>query len=303
MTVSHRPDWVDESLYPFTSHVIEIDGNTVHYVDEGPETAPSATLLFLHGNPTWSFVYRDVIRDLRGQFRCIALDYPGFGLSGESDEYTALPDDHTRIVTAFIDRLDLTDLTLVAHDWGGPIGLAAIARDRSRFTGVVLANTWAWPVTALHVKIMSYVMGGPVGALLIRHLNLFVNVMIPAGHKLRKPSDAEMNHYRNALDTGRRRQGSSIFPRQLTAGHDFLAAVADALPDLATLPALIIWADADIAFGDAELKRWESTFADHHIEIIHGASHFVQSDAPDQFAAAIRAWFDTRGSDTRGAAG
>ena len=106
------------------------------------------TLLLLHGNPTWSFLYRDVIRALRDEFRCVALDYPGFGLSSPRPGYRCLPEEHTHVVTAFVDALGLSGVTLVAHDWGGPIGLATVEQRPTAFDRLVLANTWDWPIGA-----------------------------------------------------------------------------------------------------------------------------------------------------------
>lgn len=100
-----------------------------------------------------------------------------------------------------------------------------------------------------------------------------------------------MGHYQKALDNPARRDASAVFPRELTASRAFLAEVEAGLPAIADMPALIIWGgDADIAFRSDELRRWEQTFADHRTVIAHGAGHFVQSDAPEQFAAAIRDW-------------
>src|SRR5262249_2744327 len=96
-----RPAWVNDELFPFESRFLELDGHVVHYVDEGS----GPTLLLLHGNPTWSFEYREVIRALRGQFRCVALDYPGFGLSSPRPGYRYLPEEHAQVVTAFVDAL------------------------------------------------------------------------------------------------------------------------------------------------------------------------------------------------------
>src|SRR4029453_5612281 len=92
-----RPDWVSAELFPFTSRFLDIDGHWGTSVDEG--TGPA--LLFLHGNPVWSFVYRDVIRALRGQFRCVAVDYPGFGLSSAADGYRYTPPEHAAVVERF----------------------------------------------------------------------------------------------------------------------------------------------------------------------------------------------------------
>jgi haloalkane dehalogenase len=109
-----RPDWFDEDLFPFESHSLEIDGSVVHYVDEG-ESVP---LLMLHGNPTWSFLYRKLISGLSGTFRCIALDYPGFGLSTAPRGYTYTAAEHSAVVEGFVDQLGLDDIVLVVQDLG-----------------------------------------------------------------------------------------------------------------------------------------------------------------------------------------
>ncbi|MDR3661210.1 MAG: alpha/beta fold hydrolase [Mycobacterium sp.] len=292
MVVTERPAWVDDELFPFECRFLTIDGHRVHYIDEGS----GPTLLFLHGNPTWSFDYRDVITSLRQDFRCIAVDYPGFGLSTAAPRYRYLPTDHTQVIGAFVESLALTEVTLVAHDWGGPIGLATVQQHRQAFDRLVLTNTWAWPVADPLVQVMSHVMGSPIGRLLIRQLNVFVNVMIPVGHRLTKPTNKEMAHYQQALDSPARREASAVFPREITASRVFLAEVEQGLVDIAALPTLIIWGDADFAFGNKELRRWQQTFTDHRTVIIKGAGHFVPSDAPEQFAEAIRDWHNPSGS-------
>lgn len=286
MVAAHRPSWVDDRLFPFESRFIDIDGHRIHYVDEG--TGP--TLLFLHGNPTWSFDYSQVIDTLRAGFRCIAVDYPGFGLSEAAPGYRYLPTEHVQVIDTFVQNLALNSVTLIAHDWGGPIGLATVQRRPATFDRLVLTNTWAWPVEAPLVQVMSHVLGSPIGRLLIRQLNLFVNVMIPVGHRLTKPSGAQMSHYQKALDSPARREASAVFPREITASRAFLAEVNAGLADIAALPALIIWGDADFAFGNDELRRWEQILTAHQTVIIKGAGHFVPSDAPEQFAVAIRRW-------------
>jgi haloalkane dehalogenase len=286
MTVTERPAWVDAELYPFESRFIDIDGHHIHYIDEGS----GPTLLFLHGNPTWSFDYSKVIVSLRSEFRCVAVDYPGFGLSAAAPGYRYLPSEHAQAICGFVDALGLSGATLVAHDWGGPIGLATMQQRPEAFNRLVLTNTWAWPVTDPLVQIMSLVMGSPLGRLAIRQLNLFVNVMIPVGHRLTKPTGEQMAHYQKALDSPARREASAVFPREITASRAFLSEIDAGLPDIAALPTLIIWGDADFAFGNAELQRWEETFTDHQTVVIKGAGHFVPSDAPEQFATAIRNW-------------
>ncbi len=225
-----RPAWVDDTLFPFTSRFVDVDGNVVHYVDEGD----GPTIVFLHGNPTWSFVYRDVIAALRNRYRCIAPDYPGFGLSQARTGYGSLPEEHAQAVVGFLDALALDDVTLVVQDWGGPIGMWAALERPARVSRMVIGNTWAWPVNGdRHFEMFSALMGGPPGRWLIERANLLVRVMIPTGHRLRKVTSAELAQYRAALDTRERRRASAIFPRQIIAGKAFLTGIAARLGELA----------------------------------------------------------------------
>lgn len=284
---SARPAWVDDDLFPFESRFIDIDGHNVHYVDEG--TGP--TLLLLHGNPTWSFLWRDVISALRGDFRCIALDYPGFGLSTARSGYRYRPEEHAELVTGVVDALGLEGVTLVGQDWGGPIGLAAAQRRPGVFDRLVLANTWAWPVNGvLHFEAFSRIAGGSPMRFLVRQFNVLVNVFIPTGHRRRTLTDAEMMHYRRALATPERRQACAVLPGRVLASHAFFADLEAGLADLAHLPTLIVWGDADIAFRAQERERLENTFPDHETVIVEGAGTYVESDAPEAFVAAIRGW-------------
>lgn len=284
---SMRPGWVDNTLFPFESRFLDIDGHTVHYVDEGS----GPTLLFLHGNPTWSFLWREVIAALREDFRCIALDYPGFGLSTPKPGYRYLPEEHADVVTGFVDAFALEGVTLVGQDWGGLIGLAVAQRRPGVFERLVLANTWAWPVNGvLHFEAFSHIVGNPVSRLLIRQFNLLVNAFIPTGHRRRKPTEAEMNHYRRALDTPQRRQASAVLPGRVLASREFFTEVEAKLPAIAHLPTLIVWGDADIAFRPQERRRLEATFTDHKTVIVEGAGTYVESDAPEEFITAIRDW-------------
>lgn len=292
MAVTERPAWVDDELFPFESRFMDVDGHRIHYVDEGS----GPTLLFLHGNPTWSFDYREIISSLRSEFRCIAVDYPGFGLSVAAPGYRYLPAEHAQVIGWFVEALSLSEVTLVAHDWGGPIGLTVVQQHPKAFDRLVLTNTWAWPVNTPLIQAMSYVMGGPVGRVLIQQFNFFVNVMIPIGHRLTKPTARQMAHYRNALGSPARREGSAVFPREITASRAFLADAEAGLRGLAALPTLILWGDADFAFGEADLQRWQRILTNQKTVIVKGAGHFVPSEAPEQFAAAIRDWHASPGA-------
>ncbi|MCV7420719.1 alpha/beta fold hydrolase [Mycobacterium yunnanensis] len=282
-----RPTWVDDDLFPFESRFVDVDGNDVHYVDEGS----GPTLLMLHGNPTWSFLWREVIAELRQDFRCVALDLPGFGLSTARPGYRYLPEEHAEVVTGFVDAMRLGDVTLVGQDWGGPIGLAAAQRRPGAFERLVLVNTWAWPVNGtLHFEAFGRIVGGLPMRFLVRRFNLLVNAFIPTGHRRRTPAAAEMTHYRRALDTPERRQACAVLPGQVLGSRAFLEELESGLELLADLPTLIIWGDADFAFRAQERARLEEVFPRHETVIVDGAGIYVESDAPEEFVAAIRDW-------------
>ena len=288
--MSAAPEWLDRSMYPFADATRDVAGHRIHYIDEGR----GPTLLMLHGNPTWSFVWRRVVTDLADRFRCVAPDLPGFGLSETPPGFDGRPASIAEVLAAFVRDLDLHEVILVAQDWGGPIGLHVVEQMPDRFAGLVIGNTWAWPVTGdPHFERFSSLMGGPVGAWLIRRANLFVNAMIPIGHKRRRLSRVEMRQYRKALSSPARRQASAVLPREIVHSADFLARVEAGLPALRDLPTLLLWADRDIAFRRAELDRWRRELPDATVVKIAGAGHFAPSDAPEEFAAAIRAWHAT----------
>jgi haloalkane dehalogenase len=271
-------------LFPFESRFLDADGARVHYIDEGS----GPTLVLLHGNPSWSFVYRHVIRALRGEFRCVALDLPGFGLSEPPPGYGYTPAEHAGIVATALGALDVRDACLVAHDWGGPIGLRAMLDTGSRISRVVLGNTWAWPVNGdLHFEWFSRLMGGPIGRWGNRRFCLFVNGVLPASMRRGKPLPEVMQAYRAPFDPPRMRTPLSIFPAQILGARDWLGALAGDL-EVWTGPASFLWPDDDIAVRARELARWQKMWPHATAESIPRCGHFLWEDAPDDAVSALR---------------
>jgi haloalkane dehalogenase len=281
-----RPPWLSEQLYPFESHYAELDGARVHYVDEGS----GPTLLLLHGNPTWSFLYRDLIKGLRDRLRCIAPDYPGFGLSRAAPGYGYMPAEHARVLERFVEQLDLSDVTMMVQDWGGPIGFAVATRQPHRFARFVIGNTWAWPKSDPGTQLFSRLLGGPIGGYLILQRNFFVEQIIPRGVKRRKLPKAVMDAYRGPFPSPESRRPVHIFPREILGSRPFLAELERGLPAVADKPALLVWPTKDVAFKDPERRRWEALFPNHRTVLLEGAGHYIQEDAPEEIVAAIREW-------------
>ena len=284
--MTERPAWVPQDLYPFADHYADAGGARVHFVDEGG----GPPLLLLHGNPTWSFLYRDVIKGLSDRFRCVAPDHPGFGLSRAPAGYGFTPAEHAAVLEALVLQLDLRDVTLMVQDWGGPIGLAVATRHPDRFARFVIGNTWAWPKSDVGTQLFSRFLGGPAGRRLILGRNLFVERLLPGGVRRRKLSETVMDAYRGPFPDPRSRLPTYVFPREILHSRAFLAEVERGLPALADRPALIVWPTKDVAFRDTERKRWEQIFHRHRTVTLEGAGHFIQEDAPDEIVAAIRDW-------------
>jgi haloalkane dehalogenase len=281
-----RPGWVPDELFPFESKFAEIGGARVHYVDEGS----GPPLLLLHGNPTWSFLYRDIIKGLRDRYRCIAPDYPGFGLSAAPAGYGFTPLEHAEIVEELVQELDLSGITMMVQDWGGPIGFSVATRNPDRFAAFVIGNTWAWPQSDRSTQLFSRFMGGRVGGYLILHRNVFVERLIPSGVKRKKLSPEVMNAYRGPFAAVESRRPVHVFPREILASRPFLAQVERGLPALADRPALIVWGDRDVAFREPAMRRWEELFPNHRTVRLEGAAHYIQEEAADEIADAIRDW-------------
>ncbi len=187
-------------------------------------------------------------------------------------------------------ELDLRDVTMMVQDWGGPIGFAVATRHPDRFAAFVIGNTWAWPKTDLPTQLFSRLLGGPVGRHLILRHNFFVERAIPGSMKRKRLSEAVMDAYRAPFPTVESRRPAAVFPREILRSVDFLADVERGLPKLRDRPALLVWPTKDIAFRDAERRRWESVFPDHRTILLEGAGHYIQEEAPDEIVAAIRAW-------------
>ena len=131
---------IDSSLYPFKSHSLDLDSYRYHYLDEGQ----GETLLMLHGNPTWSFYYRNLILDLKKTYRCVVPDHMGMGKSDKPQNYPYTLSQHIDNLVALVSELSLKDITLVVHDWGGAIGMGFAVRYPEKVKRLILFNTAAF---------------------------------------------------------------------------------------------------------------------------------------------------------------
>ena len=276
--------WVDRRLYPFQSRFMDVDGGRMHYVDEGS----GAPIVMLHGTPTWSFLYRHLITALARDHRVIAPDHIGFGLSEKPGEWSYRPADHARNIATLIDRLGLTDVTLVVHDFGGPIGLSYAIERPENVHALVLFNTWMWSLAGTTAEKASRFMAGPIGRFLYRQLNLSPRLLVKAafGDK-RKLTPQVHRHYVDAFPSAAVRQGPWVLARELIGSTDWYESLWQRRERIAEKPALLLWGMKDPTFGPDALVRWQEVFRDARVIEFADAGHFVQEEAPHEAARAI----------------
>jgi len=278
---------IDKTLFPFESRFLTVpSGAKIHYVDEGS----GPVLLLLHGNPTWSFLYRKIISELKNNFRCIAPDYPGFGLSqAPNASYGFTPEEHMKTIKELVEALDLEDITLMMQDWGGPIGFGLAQSDPKRYSGFVIGNTFAWPLNSLGQKLFSHTMGGIIGRSLALSCNGIVHFFMRKGvtHRL---DDQTYAMYMAPFHSIKSRSPTYIFPRELRRIGGFLSRVENNMVRIATKPALIVWGEKDFAFKTYERNKFEQIFSNHQTILLPDAGHFIQEDSPQQICKAIRSW-------------
>lgn len=282
------PDWLDRNEYPFASHYFDSPAGRMHYVDEGS----GEVVLMLHGNPAWSFLYRKLIKQLSGQYRCIAPDYIGFGLSSKPYEWSYLPEDHAKNIAALVAHLGLKNITLVVNDWGGPIGMHYAVNHPGNIKRLIVLNTWAWPVDDdFHYTSFSGMMGGPIGRFLIRHFNFFANsfMRVAFGDKSKLSPHAHA-HYRNALPTKESRKGSWVFPRRIIHSTPWLGEIWSKIGTLKDKPTLFVWGMKDVAFREKELQRWQTALPNSSTLRLPTVGHFVSEEAPEELGQAAAAF-------------
>jgi len=132
--------WLDTSEYPFTSNFFDINGHKLHYIDEGQ----GETILFVHGTPSWGFDFRNIIKILKANFRCLAIGHIGFGLSDKPEHYDYSTDNHSKSLEKFVLENNLENIALVVHDFGGPIGLNFAIKYPDKIKNIVIINSWLW---------------------------------------------------------------------------------------------------------------------------------------------------------------
>lgn len=291
------PDWLDRTEYPFVPKKFALPAGTMSYLDEGS----GSPVVFVHGNPSWSFEFRRVIKRLAASHRCIAPDHLGFGLSDKPPEWDYLPESHANNFAMILDSLDLRNITLVVGDWGGPIGLSYALDHPDRIENIVVTNSWLWSVAGdWYYRAFSGFMGGAVGRSLIRRRNFFAKSVVRSvfGDKAKLTAIVK-HHFTAPLASQSERKGSWVFPGQIIGSSDWLARLWERRDALRGKVRTLAWGMKDIAFREKELAIWSQEFPEARVVRFPTAGHFLAEEVPEELANEINAACNTAGEGGR----
>jgi len=275
------------AIYPFAQHSLEVAGGTINYVDEGA----GPVVLMLHGNPSWSFLYRRLIADLCRDHRVIVPDHLGCGLSSKPQDYPYRLTNHIDNVAALVRHLGITEADLVVHDWGGAIGFGYAVRRELELRRIVIFNTAAFLSRHLPLRIglCKIPLAGDVA---IRGLNGFA--LGATYMAVARPLDAMVRHgfvlpygsWHDRIANLRFVQDIPMWP-----GHPTWP-VIDAIDQQLSLfrhtPVRIRWGGQDWCFNLHFLEQWLQRLPDADVTLLDHASHYVLEDAHEYCVPAVR---------------
>ncbi len=267
----------------------------MHYVDEGDRDAPP--VLMVHGNPTWSFYYRNLVKGLSDQYRTVAVDHLGCGLSDKPSDYDYCLQDHIDNLVSLVERLDLQNVTLVAHDWGGSIGLGALQKLRERFSKIVLFNTAAFPPPYIpfRIRVCRWPLIGKIG---LQGFNMFAKAAITMATER---SDGLPKEVAEGLlapyDSWPNRIATYKFVKDipLSSSHrtwEVLERIEAGLPELSSLPIRLIWGMKDWCFRPECLDRLVSHWPNADVTKFENGGHYIVEDEPEKVVTMVREFMD-----------
>lgn len=271
--------WLDGTLYPFESKFVQLEAGSMHYVDEGE----GDLILFIHGTPTWSFLYRDFVKQLSRSYRCIAIDHIGFGLSEKPESFSGSPQHHSKNLIEFIHKLNLNNITLVAHDFGGPIGLGAAIECSERVSKIAIFNTWLWATKddPMAMKI-DKIVNSAMGRFFYLNLNFSPKYLLKKGFSDKKYlSKNKHKHYIKPFPNKTSRMSLLNIGKSLVGSSDWYQTQWQKLDKLAGKEWLILWGMQDHFVTTKYLDKWKERLPQAKIREMD-CGHFVQEEKPNE---------------------
>ena len=283
-------NWLDTTEYPFTSNYFEINGQQLHYIDEGQ----GAVILFVHGTPSWSFDFRNIIKQLSKQYRCIAIDHIGFGLSDKPEHYDYSTINHSKTLEQFILAKNLDAITLVVHDFGGPIGLNVAIHHPDKIKNMVVLNSWLWSskADADFIK-FSKLLKNPLLPFLYRYLNFSARFILPKSFGDKKITKKTLSQYTQAFANKTQREGTLAFAKSLLNDQDWFEKLWKQKDSISNKPALFIWGLKDEIIKPHYLDKFISGFPNSTVHKLICCGHFPQEEESEKVTEIISDFLKT----------
>lgn len=290
---------LDPELYPFASHYVPINGYRYHYVDEGM----GHPIVMVHGNPTWSFYYRNLIKTLRRGYRAIAPDHIGMGLSDKPHDrnYEYTSEQRVKDLETFVDYLDLKRFTLIGHDWGGIIGTCFATLHPERIAGMIMLNTagFIWPVGKKLPLALVAARIPFASAFFIRGLNAFARGAVKIGMKRHHMPSNVARGYLLPYNSWKARRAVHRFIQDIPVkpedkGYTLGLQMEARLKLLKDVPLLLGWGMKDFIFCRKILAEWIRYFPHAQIHRMYDAGHYVLEDAAEEIIPIIKTFIDSK---------
>ncbi len=276
--------WLDKSEYPFASNYFDVNGQKLHYIDEGK----GEIILFVHGTPSWSFDYRNVIKKLKEHYRCMAIDHIGFGLSDKPGHYDYSAKNHSKTLEKFVLEKQLDNITLVVHDFGGPIGLNFALQYPEKIKRLIILNSWLWSSKKEpdFVK-LSRILKSPLLPFLYRYLNFSPKFILPKSFGDRKISKHLQTQYTKPFADKTQRNGAVAFAKSLLNDQDWFEELWNKRQAISSKPTLFVWGIKDPVIKPHYLDKFESGFQNSTTKRLATSGHFPQEEQPEIVAKEI----------------
>ncbi len=282
-----QTSWLDVQQWPFAGRRFDTGAGSLHFIDEGA----GEPVVMVHGTPTWSFEYRHLITALKGSHRVIAADHLGFGLSDRPLDADYSPEAHAARFSKFMNSLNLQNVTLVLHDFGGPIGMHWALENVSRLKRVVVLNSFMWSFkNDLQMRMLAGVMGSWFGRWLYRRFNFSLRVLLPSSYGDRqKLTPAIYQQYLGAFpDADSHERVLWALAKSLNGSAQFFDSLWQRRERLMQTPMQLIWGMKDHAFGPPFLKQWKQTFGHAEVTQLPGAGHWPHEELPLEVLTALK---------------
>lgn len=284
-TILQQPAWLNTHEYPFPPYYFEYEGVLQHYSDVGK----GEVLLFVHGTPSWSFDFRNVIKEVSKTHRCIAIDHIGFGLSEKPKNYDYSTLQHAKRLSAFIQFLQVQNITLVLHDFGGPIGFRYALDHPETVSRFVILNSWLWNCEEDPTfKKLRRILKSPLLPVLYIYFNFSARFLLPQSFGDKKLSSSIHQQYTKAFKTRHERMGTLAFAKSLLHDQAWFEEMWSNIDPLRNKPVLFVWGMKDSFLKPEYLEKFTTAFVKSTVVPLNGCGHFPQEEEPLLVSTAIQ---------------